>query len=89
MLDALQEVANKKLEDFFVFVVGEPTMRLEAIPNGGYRFPVESHLGGRLFEKFTVNIVSSAMVIDPIEQVVGEILLKVVDGTISLVGQSR
>ena len=71
MLDALQELAKKKSEDFFVFVVGESTMRLEAVPDGGYRFPVEAHLGGRLFEKFPVDIVSSTMVIDPVEQVSG------------------
>lgn len=71
MLDTLQEIAKKKLEDFFVFVIGKPTMRLEAMPDGGYRFPVEAHLGGRLFEKFPVDIVSSAMVIDPVEQVLG------------------
>ena len=71
MLDALQEVAKKKSEDFFTFVVGEPTMRLEATPDGGYRFPIEAHLGGRLFEKFPVDMVSSTMVIDPVEQVLG------------------
>ncbi len=71
MLDTLQEVAKKKSEDFFVFVVGESTIRLEAAPDGGYRFPVEAHLGGRLFENFPVGIVSSAMIIDPVEQVLG------------------
>lgn len=71
MLDALQELVKKKSEDFFVFVVGESTIRLEAVPDGGYRFPVEAHLGGRLFEKFPVDIVSSTMVIDPVEQVSG------------------
>lgn len=79
MLDTLQEIAKKKLEDFFVFVIGKPTMRLEAMPDGGYRFPVEAHLGGRLFEKFPVDIVSSAMVIDPVEQVLGHDWLEFAD----------
>ena len=57
MLDALQEVTMEKLKDFFIFVIEKPTMRLEAAPDGGYRFPVESHLGGRLFEKFPLDIV--------------------------------
>ena len=39
ILDTLQEIAKKKSEDFFVFVIGKSTMCLEAMPDGGYRFP--------------------------------------------------
>jgi len=69
IFDILQEASRLELDDFFVFLIGEPTLDLEAIPYGGSRFPVESHLDGRLFERFPMDVVISSMVLDPVEEI--------------------
>ena len=76
IFDMLQAAAGFQLDDFFVFLVGEPTLDLEAIPYGGSRFPVEAHLDGRLFERFPMDVVVSSMVLDPVEKIAGQDLLK-------------
>ena len=42
--------------DFFVFLIGEPTMDLDAAPYGGARYPIEALLDGRTFAKFHLDI---------------------------------
>lgn len=65
----MQAAAREDLSDFFVFLVGNPTLDLEAVPYGGSRFPVEAHLDGRLFIRFPMDVVVSSMVLEPIEEI--------------------
>lgn len=69
IFNLLQEAARKDLNDFFVFLVGSPTLDLEAVPYGGSRFPIEAHLDGRLFTRFPMDVVVSSLVLDPIEEI--------------------
>lgn len=55
-LEVLQEAAGADAGDFFVFVIGEPTMDLDGAPYGGSRFPVEARLDGRNFARFHLDL---------------------------------
>lgn len=69
IFDLLQAAVRKDLDDFFVFLVGNPTLDLEAVPYGGSRFPIEAHLDGRLFIRFPMDVVVSSLVLEPIEEI--------------------
>ena len=69
IFDLLQKAAREDLSDFFVFLVGNPTLDLEAVPYGGSRFPIEAHLDGRLFIRFPMDVVVSSLVLDPVEEI--------------------
>ena len=69
IFDLLQAAAREDLNDFFVFLVGNPTLDLEAVPYGGFRFPIEAHLDGRLFIRFPMDVVVSSLVLDPVEEI--------------------
>lgn len=56
LLDRLQEAATLDIDDFFTFTVGATTGDVNAV-YGGQQFPVTAELGGRVFEKFTVDVV--------------------------------
>jgi len=53
-------------------MIGTASLDLEAVPYGGYRFPIEAHLDGRLFIRFPMDIVVSSMVLEPIEEIKSE-----------------
>jgi hypothetical protein len=72
ILDLLQQSAREDLGDFFVFLVGTPTLDLEAVPYGGSRFPIEAQMDGRLFVRFPMDVVVSSMVLDPVEMLVSQ-----------------
>jgi hypothetical protein len=56
LLEILQTAAANDLGDFFVFLIGEPMMDLDAAPYGGSRYPVDSFLDGRIFARFHLDI---------------------------------
>ena len=68
----LQDAVQKDSGDFFEFLVGEPTLDLEAVPYGGSRYPIEVSLDERLFVRFPIDVVISALFMDPIEQIESE-----------------
>lgn len=72
IFDLLQSSAREDLNDFFVFLVGAPTLDLEAVPYGGARFPIEAHLDGRLFIRFQMDVVVSSLVLDPVEDIASQ-----------------
>lgn len=76
ILALLQSAARDDLNDFFVFLVGNPTLELEAVPYGGSRFPIEAHLDGRLFIRFPMDVVISSLVLDPVEEIGSQDWLK-------------
>lgn len=61
----LMDAAQKDMGDYFGFLIGLPTMDLEAQPYGGSRFPVEAHLDGRLFARYPMDIVVASMILEP------------------------
>lgn len=65
--ELILEASQTQTNDFFEFFIHEPTLELEAIPYGGFRFPVEAHVDNRLFVRFPIDIVISSLVLDPIE----------------------
>ena len=71
LLDMLQAAAAIDLGDFFVFLVGEPIMDLDAAPYGGARFPVEARMDGRTFARFHLDAGVGDAVIEPLEKVQG------------------
>lgn len=56
LLDILQAAAERDLDDFFAFRIGAPMMDLDAAPQGGSRYPVESRLDGRTFARFHLDV---------------------------------
>jgi hypothetical protein len=44
------------LHDHFQFVISSPTGLQGEGPEGGLRFPIESRLGGRLFEPIRLDV---------------------------------
>lgn len=69
LLAILQEKAALDLGDFFTFLVGEPTLELEAAPYSGARYPVEALLDGRTFVKFHLDVAAGDVQREPVEPV--------------------
>ena len=67
LLAILQGKATHESGDFFSFVIGEPTMELEAAPYSGARYPVEAVLDGRTFSKFHLDIGIGDVQREPVE----------------------
>jgi predicted nucleotidyltransferase component of viral defense system len=68
----LQDAMQKDSNDFFEFLVGEPTLDLEAVPYGGSRYPIEALLDKRLFVRFPIDVVISSLFLEPIERIESE-----------------
>lgn len=71
ILTMLQAAVSVDTGDYFVFLIGEPIMDLEAAPYGGGRFPVEARMDGRIFSKFHLDVGTGDAVIGPLETVRG------------------
>ncbi len=68
----LQDLANADLGDGFEFLIGEPTMDLDAAPYGGSRFPVEASMGDRSFASFHLDVSSGDVLREPFELLEGQ-----------------
>ncbi len=71
LLEELRQRATRNLGDFFVFLIGQPTMDIEAAPYGGSRYPVTAQMDGRTFVKFHVDIGIGDPLLEPIEVLTG------------------
>lgn len=69
LFELVRKAAAKNLGDFFEFVVGAPVLELEAAPDGGSRFRVETKLDGRKFDQFLFDVGIGDVWIDPIEEI--------------------
>lgn len=69
LLAVLQEKVALDLGDFFTFLVGEPTLELDAAPYSGARYPVEALLDGRTFAKFHLDVAAGDVQREPVEPV--------------------
>jgi len=67
--ELLQDRAEIKLGDFFDFTIGAAMIDLDNAPYGGCRFPVETRLDGRVFEKFHIDVGIGDAWIEPKEKI--------------------
>jgi predicted nucleotidyltransferase component of viral defense system len=73
--DSLKEIANRDLNDWFVFEVNAPTKELILPTYGGWRFLVVSKIGPREFNRFNVDIsLAEGFVSNPIWEKGSDIL---------------
>jgi hypothetical protein len=71
VLEALREVGQVNLQDFFTFVFGDATQDLDAAPYGGARFPVDARLAMRTFVKFHLDVSTGDVLREPYESLSG------------------
>ncbi len=69
--ERLQEQTSNDLGDYFIFLIGESIMDIDATPYGGARFPVDARLDGRTFVKFHLDIGVGDVVLNPLESING------------------
>ncbi len=67
--DFLQNLAAVDTKDFFEFSIGNAILDLENAPYGGYRFPIESRMAGRVFIEFEVDVAAGDAWLEPHERV--------------------
>ncbi|HEY3863983.1 MAG TPA: nucleotidyl transferase AbiEii/AbiGii toxin family protein [Verrucomicrobiae bacterium] len=67
----LENAAGFDLGDSFEFIIGEPTMDLDAAPYGGSRYPVEARMAGRRFAQFPLDVSAGDVLREPYETLEG------------------
>jgi hypothetical protein len=67
----LENAAGFDLGDSFEFIIGEPTMDLDAAPYGGSRYPVEARMAGRRFAQFHLDASAGDVLREPYETLEG------------------
>ena len=67
----LENAAGFDLGDSFEFIIGEPTMDLDAAPYGGSRYPVEARMAGRRFAHFHLEVSAGDVLGEPYETLEG------------------
>jgi hypothetical protein len=65
--DILQAAAAIHLGDWFEYIIGPAMLDITAAPYGGARYPVEAHMGGRIFAKFHIDVGIGDVVMRPLE----------------------
>ena len=71
LLEELRRRALMDMGDFFIFLIGQPTMDIEAAPYGGSRYPVTAQMDGRTFVKFHVDVGVGDPLLEPTERLAG------------------
>lgn len=71
LLEELRQRASVGLDDFFIFLIGQPAMDIEAAPYGGTRYPVTAQMDGRTFVKFHMDIGIGDPLLEPTEILTG------------------
>lgn len=72
ILERLQEDVNVDLFDFFEYRISFPEIALSGPPYGGFRFPVESRIATRTFEKFHLDVGIGDICFEPFERIKGK-----------------
>ncbi len=67
----LENAAGFDLGDSFEFIIGEPTMDLDAAPYGGSRYPVDAQMAGRRFAQFHLDVSAGDVLREPYETLEG------------------
>ena len=68
----VDDAASLDLPDGFVFQIGESILDLDAVPQGGSRFPVQARMAGRPFVGFHLDIGIGDELIEPTDRIEGE-----------------
>jgi Nucleotidyl transferase AbiEii toxin, Type IV TA system len=63
--DFLQNLVSLDAKDFLEFNIGKAVLDLDNAPYGGYRFPVEARMAGRIFIKFEIDVAAGDVWIAP------------------------
>jgi hypothetical protein len=69
--ELLTQASDVDLGDGFAFVIGEPTLDLDAAPYGGSRFPIDSRMGGKRFVGFHLDASAGDVLRKPFELLEG------------------
>lgn len=72
ILERLQEDVGIDLFDFFEYRISLPQFSLVGPPYGGFRFPVESRIAQRTFEKFHLDVGIGDICFEPFEKIEGK-----------------
>jgi hypothetical protein len=72
ILEQLQQDSSTNLFDFFEYRVSAPQRELKGPPYGGFRFPIESRIASRSFEKFHLDVGIGDICLEPLEQLPGQ-----------------
>jgi len=72
MRELLAQASDVDLGDGFVFIIGEPTLELDAAPYGGSRFPVDARMAGRRFASFHLDVSAGDVLREPFELLEGQ-----------------
>ncbi len=72
ILERLQDDGNVDLSDFFEYRISFPETALIGPPYGGFRFPVESRIAARTFEKFHLDVGIGDICFQPFERIKGK-----------------
>ena len=70
--ELLTQTSEVDLGDGFAFVIGEPTLDLDAAPYGGSRFPVDARMAGRRFVTFHLDVSAGDVLREPFEWLEGQ-----------------
>lgn len=65
----LQQRVALDAKDYFEFIIGSSILDLENAPYGGYRFPIEARMAGRVFIQFEVDVAAGDVWIEQHETV--------------------
>jgi hypothetical protein len=65
--EILQAAAAIPLGDWFEYIIGPAMLDITAAQYGGARYPVEAHMGGRIFARFHINVGIGDVLIKPSE----------------------
>jgi hypothetical protein len=68
--ELLQAAAAIPLGDWFEYTIGPVMLDITAAPYGGARYPIEAHMGGRIFARFHPDVGIGDVVIRPLETLV-------------------
>lgn len=71
ILELLRKAASLDLDDFFVFLIGDSILDLDAAPSGGARYPVEARMDGRTFTKFHLDVSAGDVLHEPYDSLQG------------------
>ena len=66
MQQKLKSFLDQDIGDFFEFTVFPSSLEIENAPYGGFRFPVEAHVDGKLFDRFSIDLgIGDALTSEP------------------------
>jgi hypothetical protein len=72
ILECLQENCSADLSDFFEYRISYSETSLIGPPYGGFRFPVETRIAARTFEKFHIDVGVGDICFEPFERIKGK-----------------